>query len=152
MVYYPKMHKTTLKIGQVSNLTGLSLDAIRFYEREKLIPPPTRGFSGYRQYHEDVLERIFFILQAKQLGFTLSEISALLSLRFDPIGQAIEVKEKALTKITQIDEKIKKLQKIKKELTRLATACNGQGSSKDCAIINGLINKAQKNQKTLAEA
>ncbi len=71
-------------IGEVAKRSGLGLETIRFYERKGLIEEPPRTDSGYRQFPEDVVARIRFIRRAKELGFKLSEISELLSLRVDP--------------------------------------------------------------------
>ena len=68
-----------MTIGRVANAAGVSIDAIRFYERQGLIAAPRRNFSGYRNYSDDVLDRLRFIGDAKRLGFTLKEIKELLS-------------------------------------------------------------------------
>ena len=64
-----------LSIGKVAQQADLSIDTIRYYERAGLIPPPARRDSGYRSYGSDVVKRLQFIRRAKDLGFTLSEIS-----------------------------------------------------------------------------
>ena len=69
-----------MKIGSVANKADLSIDTLRFYEREGLISSPRRLFSGYRDYPEDVLGRLEFIKEAKGLGFSLREIKELLSM------------------------------------------------------------------------
>jgi len=73
-----------LTIGQVAKRSGIGIETLRYYERKGLVEEPPRTESGYRQYPEDVVARIRFIRRAKELGFKLSEISELLSLRVDP--------------------------------------------------------------------
>ena len=68
-----------MKIGQVAKAAGIGIDAVRFYEREGLIPEPARRPSGYREYSQDVVLSLRFIKRAKELGFSLKEISELLS-------------------------------------------------------------------------
>jgi len=68
-------------IGEVAKETGISVEAIRFYEKRGLIKAPTRTASGYRQYSPDAVRRIRFIQHAKDAGFTLGEIGELLRLR-----------------------------------------------------------------------
>ncbi len=70
-----------LSIGQVARRAGVGVETVRFYEREGLLEEPPRRASGYRQYSEQVVKRLHFIKRAKQLGFSLKEISELLLLR-----------------------------------------------------------------------
>ena len=73
-----------LSIGQVAKQVAVGVETIRFYEREGLLDKPKRNASGYRQYSQEVISRLYFIKQAKKLGFSLNEISELLSFRVDP--------------------------------------------------------------------
>ncbi len=128
----------TLTIGQVAKSAGVTIDTIRFYEKEGLIPKPPRRHSGHRQYGHEIVERVVFIRRAKQLGFTLSEIVDILELRSDPSSTAQDVKDKASAKIQQIDAKIRELKKIRSELVSLTNACTGSGSTAECPIIESM--------------
>lgn len=133
------MHKEPLTIGEVSKLTGIGVEAIRFYERKGILKKPRRALSGYRQYTEEVVRRLEFIQAAKELGFSLTEISDLLSLRADPRKSCSSVKKKAEEKISDISEKIKTLQSMKRALVRLSKACSdGKASTIDCPILDAL--------------
>ncbi len=68
-----------LKIGEVARLSGIGIEALRFYEKSGLLDRPGRTYSGYRLFDEAVLERLAFIKQAQILGFTLDEIKQLIS-------------------------------------------------------------------------
>ena len=70
-----------MQIGVVAKKVGLSVDAIRFYERNALLPRPARTQGGFRQYSERDIETLAFIRRVQGLGFKLSEIRGLLSLR-----------------------------------------------------------------------
>ena len=111
---------------------------MRFYERQGLIEQPPRRLSGYRQYSEEVIARLWFIRRAKELGFTLSEIRELLSLRLDPQAPAREVKQRAEAKIAAIEAKIHSLQKMKMALVKLTSACSCQGTSAECPLLHTL--------------
>jgi len=124
--------------GEVARLSKVGLETVRFYETEGLIDEPPRKKSGYRQYPYDVVKRIRFIKHAKDLGFSLKEISELLSLRVDPKRSCGDVKEKAEMKLANIEQKIKSLQKMKQALRRLANSCKGRGPTTDCPIIEQL--------------
>ena len=109
----------TLSVGKVAKITGVGVETIRFYEREGLIQNPPRNASGYRAYPPGTVERIRFIRTAKDLGFTLREIRELLSLRVDPIGSCEEVKEMAMSKLNDVEDRIRVLQAIRKSLEGL---------------------------------
>src|SRR5258708_13596264 len=70
-----------MQIGIVAKKIGLSVDAIRFYERNSLLPRPPRTQGGFRQYGETDVETLAFIRRVQGLGFKLSEIRNLLELR-----------------------------------------------------------------------
>src|SRR6266852_9057309 len=95
-----------LTIGQVVSRAGVGIATVRFYEREGLLKKPGRTPSGYRQYDEDVIAQLQFILHAKELGFTLKEIRELLSLRVAPDTSCEDVKCRAEAKIAYIADKI----------------------------------------------
>src|SRR5207247_2671094 len=97
----------TLSIGQVARLAGVGVETVRFYEREGLLEEPPRRESGYRQYGEDVVARLRFIRRAKELGFTLKEIAGLLALRVDPDTTCADVRQRARTKIADVEAKIR---------------------------------------------
>ena len=128
----------SITIGHVAKRTGISIEAIRFYERKGLIDAPARTDSGYRQFAEDHIQRLLFIQQAKSLGFSLMEIKELLSIKEDPETGSREVKSLAKTKLQSIEEKIKILQRMKKTLKALVDSCPGEGPKRDCPILEAL--------------
>jgi len=127
-----------LTIGEVAKRSGIGLETVRFYERRGLIQEPPRTDSGYRQYPEDVVARLRFIRRAKELGFSLKEISELFSLRVDPDTTCADVKRRADHKILDIEQKLSSLQKMKRALTKLAASCTGHGPTSDCPILEAL--------------
>ncbi len=130
-----------LTIGRIAQKAQVNVETIRYYERRGLIPKPLRRDSGYRQYPQDTVARIEFIKRAKELGFSLKEISELLSLRVDPRTTCSDVKRRAEIKIADIEEKIRALQRIKKALTKLVSLCGGQGPTSECPIMEVLDTK-----------
>lgn len=127
-----------LTIGQVAREAGVGVETVRFYERKGLIEEPNRRASGYRQYGEAIVNRLRFIREAKELGFTLNEIKELLSLKVDPSSSCADVKVRAETKIADIEEKIRTLQRMKRALAKLTKACSGDGPTSECAILESL--------------
>ncbi len=124
--------------GRLSQLAGVGVETIRFYEQQSLLAKPARSASGYRQYGEDVVARLQFIQRAKELGFTLNEIKELLSLRVDPDTSCEDVRARAEAKIADIEGKIKTLQRMKKALVRLTQECGERGGGSECPILDAL--------------
>lgn len=123
-------------IGQLAERSGVGVETIRFYERKGLITQPRRPASGYRKYDDQTAERIRFVQQAQELGFTLSEIKQLLSLRVDPGTSCADVRAKATEKIAGIDEKLVTLRKMRGALVEITKTCSGAGPTSDCPILD----------------
>jgi len=126
-----------LSIGQVAKRTAVTIDTIRYYENLGILPKPNRNLnSGYRQYNENIVERINFIRNAKELGFSLKEIKQLFALKVKSNSTCADVKKRAEMKIADIEEKIETLQKMNKALKKLVTQCKGKGPVGDCPVID----------------
>jgi len=129
---------TALTIGKLANAAGVGVETIRFYEREGLLPKPPRKRSGYRQYPPDAVARVMFIRRAKELGFTLKEITELLELRVDPDKSCADVRALAKAKIVDVERKMADLERIKGALEKLAKACRGKGPTSECPILDAI--------------
>ena len=112
-----------LRIGDVARQAELSIDAIRFYEREGLLGRVRRSNAGQRQYDEETVRRLAFVRRATALGFSLAEVKTLLTLRVSARMPCERVRERALTKLADIDRRIAELQQMRGALARLATGC-----------------------------
>ena len=132
-----------MKIGEVAKAAGIGIDAVRFYEREGLIPEPARRPSGYRMYSPDVVLSLRFIRRAKELGFSLKEISELLSLETAAEATAADVRELAEAKLADIKERIRALQRMRRALQKATESCTGQGPMSGCSILRTL-NREEK--------
>lgn len=128
----------SLTIGKLAKKAQVNVETIRYYERRGLISRPPRPLSGYRQYPDEAVKRIFFIKRAKELGFSLKEIGDLLSLRVDPNTSCSDIKSRTETKIEAIVDKIKSLQRMKKALEDVSKACSGRGPITECPILEAL--------------
>ncbi len=127
-----------MKIGEVAKAADIGIDAIRFYERQGLIPEPARRPSGYREYSQDVVLSLRFIKRAKELGFSLKEISELLSLERNPKATAGDVKRRAEQKLADLEDKIRALQRMRRALRKVAEECRGRGPTSECSILRSL--------------
>lgn len=125
-----------MTIGKLAKASGVSVETIRYYEREGLIDQPryTAG-TGFRKYDSVVLKRLAFIRRAKDLGFALAEIHELLSLKAKPQANCSPVKIKAEEKIAEIETRIADLRAIKDALRILADSCNSNHLAAECTIL-----------------
>jgi len=117
------MARSGIQIGRVSKQTGLSVDAIRFYEKQRLLERPPRTEGGFRLFHTQDIQRIQFIRRAQQLGFSLPEIRELLVLQRDEDGTCSHVRELLRAKITTIHNKIQELGVLEEQLTKGLRKC-----------------------------
>jgi MerR family transcriptional regulator, copper efflux regulator len=129
---------TEMKIGDLADQGGVSVQTVRFYERSGLLPEPARTRSGYREYGVHDVHRLRFIHRAKELGFTLAEVRELLDLKVDPRRTADDVRGRALLKIQTTQAKIRDLKKIQQGLQRLVDRCEAHGSPDECALIHAI--------------
>jgi len=140
-----------LSIGQVAQRAGVGVETVRFYEREGLLDEPPRRASGYRQYSEQVVKRLHFIKRAKQLGFSLKEISELL-LRVDAQTSCDEVKGHTEAKLAEVERKMVELQRIRQALLQVASLCTGPGPTGRCPMLDALdqqetLEQAERNEE-----
>lgn len=107
------MASTRLRPGQVAELTGVNVQTLRYYERRGLVPPPDRSHGGHRLYEPDTVERIKLIRVARRLGFTLNEVSDLITGK--PRRQS-RLSERAEAKLDEIDRRIADMQLVRRAL------------------------------------
>lgn len=128
------------RIGELADLCEVKADTLRFYEKHGLLSPSSRTDAGYRVYTQADAARLRFILRAKAVGFTLSEISELLSIDLDKSNWACaDVKGRVEDKLAQVEAKIAELTHFKTSLQTLADACcGGPRSAEHCSILAAL--------------
>ena len=126
---------STMTIGRLAKQAGVNIDTIPYYERNGLIPEPVRRASGYREYEDSDVERLRFIMRAKDLGFTLAEIGELLSLSADRDVRGVK---------RQVEHKIKELQRVRRGLKTLIDVCPGHGDLERCPIVAALSGEGQR--------
>ena len=129
---------TRITIGTLASSAGVNVETVRFYERKGLLAQPERPNKGFRRYSEDALRRLRFIRSARELGFTLNEISELLSLRESPSATCEDVRVRAREKIEEIDRKVALLDKMRLSLSQLLESCEVDGPALECPILDSL--------------
>jgi len=108
-----------LRIGELARQVGVSTKTIRFYEEKGLLPPAERTDNGYRIYRLDEVERLRFIRSARDLGFSLNDLSEVMALREQGEAPCRYVVNLIAHKRVEIDTRIRELQKLQSELDYL---------------------------------
>ncbi len=132
--------------SELAKRAGVNVETVRFYERTGLLPEPPRTPSGYRRFSPDAIRVVRFVKRAQELGFSLTEIKDLLSLRARPGATCEDVRRRAEAKIHDVDAKIRSLQAVRRALKRLAAECSGRGPVEACPILERLDPKGFGNE------
>ncbi|TPG57395.1 MerR family transcriptional regulator [Roseomonas nepalensis] len=126
-----------LNIGALAKVTDTKVETIRWYERVGLLPAPARTAGNYRIYDDAHLGRLSFIRRARDLGFSLDQIRALLDLAEDRDRSCDAVDVIAREHLGEVDRKIADLQALRRELDSLIGQCR-RGKVAECHIIEAL--------------
>jgi DNA-binding transcriptional MerR regulator len=134
---------TKVYIGAIAKKAGLSVDTVRFYEKQYLLKPPARTQSGYRLYGAEELRTLRFITRAQKLGFSLQEIRQLVDIQRCP-GKACEKTSRVIEeKLEHVREKIKQLSEIERCLDGALQKCSRKlklafQAGSDCPVLEDL--------------
>lgn len=107
----------TFQIGELAKRTTLSIDAIRFYERRKILPPASCSAARFRLYTPDDIERLRFVQRMQRLGFSLEEVKQLMGIRADKAHACAAVRQFLKTKLVEVSLKLRDLQQLETELS-----------------------------------
>jgi len=131
--------RSAMKIGEVSKLSGIGIEALRFYERSGLLGRPARTSSGYRLYDARVLDRLAFIKQAQVLGFALDEIKQIIADAQGGKSPCAEVHEIVRHRLDELDERMKEMKRYRKELAATLAGWEETGDAPGsiCGLIEG---------------
>ena len=123
-----------MAIGELSRLSGVNIETIRYYERVKMLPAPQRTASGRRVYGVTDLRTLAFIRRSRELGFSLNEIRALLRLGAPGRASCSEVKIIATHHLEDIRAKLSDLKKLERLLAKTVARCSGK-KVPDCPVL-----------------
>ncbi|MCQ4160059.1 helix-turn-helix domain-containing protein [Roseomonas sp. GC11] len=126
-----------LSIGALAKATGTKAETIRWYEREGLLPAPPRTAGNYRAYGLAQLVRLSFIRRARDLGFSLDQVRALLDLAAHPDHACDAVHGIARAHLEEVERKIADLTALRAELANLLCGREG-GTIAECRIVEAL--------------
>ncbi len=127
-----------LQRAELARRTGANLETVRYYEKVGLLPPPPRTATGYRSYDGGHERRLRFVLRARELGFSLEEIRALLRLAYERDQPCAEASRLAMTHLADVRAKIADLKRMECVLKDVVAQC-GDGTRPDCPLIDSLF-------------
>ncbi|MGE0290044.1 MAG: helix-turn-helix domain-containing protein [Bradyrhizobium sp.] len=125
----------TFSIGDLSKHSGVKIETIRYYERIKMLPPPRRSANGRRVYGPAEKRILAFIRRARDLGFTLEEIRALLALGGPAHAACVDVHKIASAHLVSIRNKLTDLIKLESILAATVSQCS-EGTAPDCPVLD----------------
>lgn len=138
------MGSETFRIGEVATRASVSIDTVRYYERRKLLPRPARSGGGFRLFTFETVERVKFIKQAQELGFSLDEISELLTT--GGTQECQRVRDLLRVKLTELDERMRMMREFRRTLAHHLAACEKElkerGGKAQCPVLVN-ISRAQ---------
>ncbi|MCE8003633.1 Cu(I)-responsive transcriptional regulator [Billgrantia ethanolica] len=139
-----------MNIGEAAAASGISAKMIRYYESIELIMPVARTEAGYRIYREQDIHTLRFIRQARDLGFSMSQIQELVNLWHDRSRASRDVKRIAMAHVEELRHRANELNEMAQKLQHLAQHCHGDHRP-DCPIIGGLSSTRHANPVSAAE-
>ena len=141
-----------IQIGQVARQAGVSVDTIRFYEKQRLLGPSRRTEGGFRLFAPEDLQNIQFIRRAQELGFSLTEIRELIILQGERVGACSHVRDMLTIKLNAVRHKISELRKLERHLAADLNECERvlqtrNENHKTCPVLRALTEPAPRRRK-----
>lgn len=137
-----------IKIGDLAHATFSTVETVRYYEREGLLPAPARSNGNYRLYGPAQVERLRFIRHCRSLDMTHEEIRALLAFRDAPEKKCDEVNALLDEHIDHVARRIAELKALERELKELRGQCRTVRTARDCGIMQSLGRNSGRPTKT----
>ncbi|TQV77328.1 Cd(II)/Pb(II)-responsive transcriptional regulator [Aliikangiella marina] len=127
-----------MKIGELARRSGCSIQTIRYYEKLKLLPIPSRSEGNFRLYDIKIFEQLKFIKRCKDLDLTLDEIRKLLSIKSEPNQECDDVNRLIERHLERVEFKIAEFRQLRAQLISLRQACSENNKAVDCGILKQL--------------
>ena len=128
-----------MRIGELSAATGVDVETIRYYEREKLLPPPLRRPNGYRAYGTSQLERLSFIRHCRALEIPLADIRRLLEFAAHPTAECVDIDHLIDEQLLKVRARLKSMRALERQLTELRKHCDTHHVVGECGILHELV-------------
>ncbi|CAG1008948.1 Mercuric resistance operon regulatory protein [Burkholderiales bacterium] len=132
-----------MRIGELSRITGVDIETIRYYEKLGLMPRPDRSPNGYRSYRPEHLERLSFIRHCRALDVPLIEIGQLLDFVARPAADCGDIDQLIDQQLTRVRARLNSMRALEKQLAALRTRCGRRHDAAACGILQELVAAAQ---------
>jgi Cd(II)/Pb(II)-responsive transcriptional regulator len=127
-----------MKIGQLANVSGCSIQTIRYYEKEGLLHPPSRSEGNFRLFDDRALKELEFVKHCRSLDIPLSDIKTLLDLKKKPEESCSSINNLIANQLDLVNQRIKELKALKSELQIMKKACSTYNTIEQCGIMKSL--------------
>lgn len=132
-----------MRIGELSQATGVDIETIRYYEKKGLLPRPARKANGYRAYGPAQLERLAFIRHCRALDMPLADIKRLLTFVDRPKAHCGDINLLVDEQLARVNARLKSMRALEKQLTTLRKRCDAGHAAAECGILHELVAAAQ---------
>lgn len=126
-----------MQIGSLSERSGVNIETIRYYERIGVLPSPQRAVNGRRAYSDADAQRLSFVRHARELGFDLRAVRALLALQEQPEASCVNASRLAKAELVAVEDRIERLLRLRDELRHMVAECD-EGRVAQCRVIQSL--------------
>ena len=127
-----------MKIGELAQRTGISIETIRFYEAQGLLPPPARAANNYRVYTPEHVEQLAFIAKCRSLDMAHTEIRRLLELQANPQASCEEINNLLDEHLRHVEARIAELTDLKRQIESIGQRCTTAASVAECGVLQSL--------------
>ena len=128
-----------MRIGELGQATGVDIETIRYYEKEKLLPFPARQANGYRVYGSAHLERLSFIRHCRALDMPLAEVKRLLDFVAHPEADCRDIDQLIDEQLTRVRARLKSMRALERQLAALRVQCAADHTAGECGILHELV-------------
>ena len=128
-----------MRIGELSQATGVDVETIRYYEKTGLLPEPARGGNGYRSYGSAHLERLSFVRHCRALDIPLADIKRLLEFVAHPEADCGDINRLIDTQLARVQARLQSMQVLERQLRALRGQCDAHHTVRECGILHELV-------------
>jgi Cd(II)/Pb(II)-responsive transcriptional regulator len=132
-----------MKIGELSQATGVDVETIRYYEKSGLLSPPPRDANGYRAYGQPQLEQLAFVRHCRSLDIPLADVRRLLEFVGSPAADCGDIDQLIDAQLVRVRARLKSLRALERQLAALRAQCDSDHQAHTCGILAELVSAAE---------